>query len=306
MPAITVVRLPRQSSPDRTVHHRRGYCDFHGSHSVAAHSCSSSAVPPSPARSRRVSSGAGQPPPTSTRGDISSRTWSTSLFLMQENRAFDHYFDTLQGVRGFGDPHPPSPLPSGKPVWAPAGRTRCHPFHPTRPISASPTSTSTAATTATTATSFLRITNLGGVAGRVTVTNVYDGGSVTHVLRPGQSFRERWSLESSFGWYDLSVEVDTDENLPAPSRRPRRERARQRERSGPRRPAAGLATLGAASQSWANSGSAYRRAWSGPVGPSTAGPRRPLHLSASPRRVLRQYARRAISASGGCTPPAAT
>ena len=59
----------------------------------------------------------------------------------------------------------------------------------------------------------LRITNLGSVAGRVTVTNVYDHGSVKHVLRPGQSFREQWSLESSFGWYDLSVEVDTDENF---------------------------------------------------------------------------------------------
>jgi phospholipase C len=47
----------------------------------------------------------------------------------------------------------------------------------------------------------------------VTVTNVYDHGAVTHVLRPGQSFRERWSLESSFGWYDLSVEVDTDGNF---------------------------------------------------------------------------------------------
>jgi phospholipase C len=59
----------------------------------------------------------------------------------------------------------------------------------------------------------LRITNLGRVACRVTVTNVYDHGSVTHVLRPGQSFRERWSLESSFGWYDLSVEVDTDDSF---------------------------------------------------------------------------------------------
>ena len=37
----------------------------------------------------------------------------------------------------------------------------------------------------------LRITNLGHVTCRVTVTNVYDHGSVTHVLRPGQSFRER-------------------------------------------------------------------------------------------------------------------
>ena len=26
------------------------------------------------------------------------------VVLMQENRAFDHYFGTLNGVRGFGDP----------------------------------------------------------------------------------------------------------------------------------------------------------------------------------------------------------
>src|SRR3954468_23245652 len=28
------------------------------------------------------------------------------VVLMQENRLFDHYFGTLRGVRGFGDPHP--------------------------------------------------------------------------------------------------------------------------------------------------------------------------------------------------------
>ena len=38
------------------------------------------------------------------------------VILMQENRAFDHYFGTLRGVRGFGDPRPVT-LPSGRPVW---------------------------------------------------------------------------------------------------------------------------------------------------------------------------------------------
>jgi phospholipase C len=38
------------------------------------------------------------------------------VILMQENRAFDHYFGALRGVRGFGDPRPIS-LPSGQPVW---------------------------------------------------------------------------------------------------------------------------------------------------------------------------------------------
>ncbi|PVZ85091.1 phospholipase C, phosphocholine-specific [Serratia sp. S1B] len=38
------------------------------------------------------------------------------VILMQENRSFDHYFGTLNGVRGFGDPRP-IPLLSGRPVW---------------------------------------------------------------------------------------------------------------------------------------------------------------------------------------------
>jgi len=38
------------------------------------------------------------------------------VFLMQENRSFDHTFGTLQGVRGFNDPRAIS-LPNGNPVW---------------------------------------------------------------------------------------------------------------------------------------------------------------------------------------------
>ena len=56
------------------------------------------------------------------------------VILMQENRSFDHYFGTLSGVRGFGDPRVVS-LPSGKPVWyqpdTDGGYTL--PFHPTAP-----------------------------------------------------------------------------------------------------------------------------------------------------------------------------
>jgi phospholipase C len=52
------------------------------------------------------------------------------VFLMQENRAFDHYFGALRGVRGFGDPHPVL-LPSGKPVWfQPDGSGVLLPFRP--------------------------------------------------------------------------------------------------------------------------------------------------------------------------------
>lgn len=38
------------------------------------------------------------------------------VILMQENRSFDHYFGTMNGVRGFGDRFP-IPLPGGKSVW---------------------------------------------------------------------------------------------------------------------------------------------------------------------------------------------
>jgi len=52
------------------------------------------------------------------------------IFLMQENRSFDHYFGTLRGVRGFADPHPVT-LPSGKSVWhQPNGAADLLPFRP--------------------------------------------------------------------------------------------------------------------------------------------------------------------------------
>ncbi|MCQ9181789.1 phospholipase C, phosphocholine-specific [Streptomyces sp. IBSBF 2953] len=38
------------------------------------------------------------------------------VVLMQENRSFDHYFGTLRGVRGFGDPRPVT-LANGRTVW---------------------------------------------------------------------------------------------------------------------------------------------------------------------------------------------
>src|ERR1700744_5054097 len=38
------------------------------------------------------------------------------VILMQENRAFDHVYGTLRGVRGFNDPRAVT-LPDGKPVW---------------------------------------------------------------------------------------------------------------------------------------------------------------------------------------------
>jgi phospholipase C len=52
------------------------------------------------------------------------------VVLTQENRSFDHYFGTLNGVRGFSDPRAVR-LPSGKAVWYQAdGATEVMPFHP--------------------------------------------------------------------------------------------------------------------------------------------------------------------------------
>jgi phospholipase C len=56
------------------------------------------------------------------------------VVLMQENRSFDHYFGTMKGVRGYGDPHP-AVLRNGKPVWhqpagKPTGAKEVLPFRP--------------------------------------------------------------------------------------------------------------------------------------------------------------------------------
>ena len=45
------------------------------------------------------------------------------VFLMQENRSFDHYFGTLRGVRGFGDPRAGAPA-VGQAGVVPARRRR--------------------------------------------------------------------------------------------------------------------------------------------------------------------------------------
>ncbi|MEU2777987.1 alkaline phosphatase family protein, partial [Streptomyces sp. NPDC007162] len=51
------------------------------------------------------------------------------VVLMQENRSFDHYFGTLRGVRGFGDPRPVTQ--NGTSVWHQSNGTKdILPFHP--------------------------------------------------------------------------------------------------------------------------------------------------------------------------------
>ncbi|MFE0511853.1 phosphocholine-specific phospholipase C [Streptomyces sp. NPDC058964] len=53
------------------------------------------------------------------------------VVLMQENRSFDHYFGSLAGVRGFGDPRPVVTRPDGRPVWYQSDGTKdLLPFHP--------------------------------------------------------------------------------------------------------------------------------------------------------------------------------
>ena len=55
------------------------------------------------------------------------------VILTQENRSFDHYFGTLRGVRGFGDPRAVT-LPSGDSVWRqPGAAGPVMPFHPGAP-----------------------------------------------------------------------------------------------------------------------------------------------------------------------------
>ncbi|MFJ4577998.1 phosphocholine-specific phospholipase C [Streptomyces echinatus] len=51
------------------------------------------------------------------------------VVLMQENRSFDHYFGSLRGVRGFGDPR--SVTQNGRSVWKQSdGSKDVLPFHP--------------------------------------------------------------------------------------------------------------------------------------------------------------------------------
>ncbi len=55
------------------------------------------------------------------------------VIMMQENRSFDHYFGTLRGVRGFGDPRAVI-LPSGRSVWRQEKASGyVLPFHPGAP-----------------------------------------------------------------------------------------------------------------------------------------------------------------------------
>ena len=89
----------------------------------------SAAFPASIARALEI-------PPNHATGTI--RDVEHIVFLMQENRSFDHYFGMLRGVRGFGDPRAVR-LPSGDAVWKQPDKTNGDgyvlPFHPPAPES---------------------------------------------------------------------------------------------------------------------------------------------------------------------------
>ena len=59
----------------------------------------------------------GLAPPSALAASGSLRDIDHFIILTKENRSFDHYFGTLSGVRGFGDPRALDP-PSGRPVFA--------------------------------------------------------------------------------------------------------------------------------------------------------------------------------------------
>ena len=82
-------------------------------------------------------------------------------------------------------------------------------------IAAGRTSLEITATREGSAAVILTVVNRSGEAAKVTVTSAYGGPSVTHHLSHGGSFEKLWSLEKSFGWYDLTVTVEGDAGFEA-------------------------------------------------------------------------------------------
>jgi phospholipase C len=59
----------------------------------------------------------------------------------------------------------------------------------------------------------LRITNQAHVPCRVSIASVYDNKSISDVLPRGRALEKRWPLNTSFGWYDLTIKADADANF---------------------------------------------------------------------------------------------
>jgi len=115
--SAAVKRRGRRGGMTRTPSDRRAFLQL-----AAGAALGAAALPPDVARALAL-------PANRVTGTI--RDVEHVVILMQENRSFDHYFGTLRGVRGYGDPRPID-LPSGQPVWrqpAKDGVATVSPFH---------------------------------------------------------------------------------------------------------------------------------------------------------------------------------
>ena len=54
------------------------------------------------------------------------------------------------------------------------------------------------------------IQNRGGTFSRVRVSDYYTRKATEHELRPDETIREFWPLEESHGWYDFTIETESD------------------------------------------------------------------------------------------------
>jgi phospholipase C len=59
----------------------------------------------------------------------------------------------------------------------------------------------------------LSVTNRGAESCTVTIVNAYTNETVKQRLLSGGRFATHWSLWKSFGWYDLAITVDTDQEF---------------------------------------------------------------------------------------------
>jgi len=56
----------------------------------------------------------------------------------------------------------------------------------------------------------LDLRNLGGTVAQVRIADAYTGQRASLGLRPGESSKVRYPLDGSFGWYDLTITVESD------------------------------------------------------------------------------------------------
>jgi phospholipase C len=59
----------------------------------------------------------------------------------------------------------------------------------------------------------LAVTNRGAESCTVTIVNAYTNETIRQRLPRGGRFATHWSLTKSFGWYDLAITVDTDQDF---------------------------------------------------------------------------------------------